>query len=133
MEQLKLDGIVRKKGSIVWNLFEEAEDNMVVCRKCDTKLTANRTSGTTHLRRHILESCEGITKEERERIIASLGTDLFEPSSFRFDPDLTRSLLTLLFIDAKKDKERNTIFIASSCEGSKATDSSEMVGGNDVW
>lgn len=49
----------------------------------------------------ILESCEGITKEERERIIASLGKDLFEPSSFRFDPDLTRSLLTLLFIAAE--------------------------------
>jgi len=43
-----------KKRSFVWNHFEEAEDNMVVCRKCDTKLTANRTSGTTHLRRHIL-------------------------------------------------------------------------------
>lgn len=41
--------------------------------------------------------------------------------------------MVLFVIDAKKDKERNTIFIGSSCEGSKATDSSEMVGGTDVW
>jgi len=90
-----------RKRSFVWNHFDDVEENIVVCKKCETKFTFKPRSNTTHLRRHILEGCPNISKEERAMIVANLGKDLFETSTFRFDPDLTRSLLTLLFIDAK--------------------------------
>ena len=57
-------------------------------------------SGTTHLRRHI-NVCQKIEEEERERFALGKGDDLFGGSNYRFDLELTRNLMTLLFIDAE--------------------------------
>jgi BED zinc finger len=61
-----------RKRSFVWNHFDDAEENMVVCKKCEVKFTFNPRSGTTHLCRHILEGCSKIPKEERAMIVANL-------------------------------------------------------------
>ncbi|KAJ1693060.1 hypothetical protein LUZ63_009758 [Rhynchospora breviuscula] len=90
-----------KKRSVVWNHFEDVGDLKVVCKHCGSTLSKLKGSGTSHLRRHIFNTCERITNDERARMLATPGDDWFDPSTFKFDPVLTRGLHTLLFIDAE--------------------------------
>ncbi|KAJ4817601.1 Zinc finger BED domain-containing protein DAYSLEEPER [Rhynchospora pubera] len=90
-----------KKRSVVWEHFDEIRGQKVVCKHCDSSLTKQKNSGTSHLKRHLAFSCKKIANEEREKIIASQVDDLFDPATFKFDPQLSRGLQTLFFIDAE--------------------------------
>ncbi|KAJ4801534.1 Zinc finger BED domain-containing protein DAYSLEEPER [Rhynchospora pubera] len=89
-----------RKRSVVWKHFEDVGDNTVVCKNCGAIINCNRKSGTTQLRRHLLEICEGITREERQRVAGGVVTDPFDRATWKFDPELTRNLITCLFVDA---------------------------------
>ncbi|KAJ4821657.1 Zinc finger BED domain-containing protein DAYSLEEPER [Rhynchospora pubera] len=90
-----------KKRSIVWDHFDEIGGQKVVCKHCDSTLTKAKNSGTSHLKRHLTASCKNIAVEDREKIIATTADDLFDAATFKFDPKLTRGLLTLLFVDGE--------------------------------
>ncbi|KAJ4790660.1 Zinc finger BED domain-containing protein DAYSLEEPER [Rhynchospora pubera] len=90
-----------KKKSVVWGHFVDTGDKKVVCKHCGSALSKVKGSGTSHLRRHLLTSCKSIGDEERANMLTTQGDDWFDPSTFKFDPELTRGLLTLFFIDAE--------------------------------
>ncbi|KAJ3708749.1 hypothetical protein LUZ61_012454 [Rhynchospora tenuis] len=92
-----------KKKSLVWDHFREDKDGekKVICKHCGASLSRVKGGGTSHMRRHILISCKSINNEDRANILATQGDNWFDPSNFKFDPDLTRGLLTLYFIDAE--------------------------------
>jgi hypothetical protein len=83
----------------VWIYFDEV-GKKAVCKHCSMEFVTGANSGTTHLRRHI-NVCQKIEEEERERFALGKGDDLFGTSNYRFYPELTLSLMTLLFIDAE--------------------------------
>ncbi|KAJ3690475.1 hypothetical protein LUZ61_019639 [Rhynchospora tenuis] len=92
-----------KKKSLVWDHFLDDKDDekKVICKHCGVPLSKVKGGGTSHMRRHILISCKSINNEDRANILATQGDNWFDPSNFKFDPDLTRGLLTLYFIDAE--------------------------------
>ncbi|KAJ4816636.1 Zinc finger BED domain-containing protein DAYSLEEPER [Rhynchospora pubera] len=89
-----------RKRSVVWKHFEDVGDNTAVCKNCGAIINCKRKSGTTQLRRHLLEICEGITGEERQRVAGGVVTDPFDRATWKFDPELTRNLIMCLFVDA---------------------------------
>ena len=72
-----------------------------VCRHCSMELATGPNLGTTHLRRHIKDVCEKISEEERQKFGLGKTGDMFGTSNYKFNPEVTRSLMTLLFIDAE--------------------------------
>jgi hypothetical protein len=57
--------------------------------------------GTTHLHRHLESGCKDITNEERHMYMSGKVDDLFQSYNFRFDPELSRNFIMLLFINAE--------------------------------
>ncbi|KAJ3698798.1 hypothetical protein LUZ61_002503 [Rhynchospora tenuis] len=90
-----------KKRSIVWDHFDRIVGDKVICKHCDGTMTKGKNMGTSHMKRHLAVSCKKIAQEEREKIIVATVDDLFDAATFKFDPELTRGLLTLFFIDAE--------------------------------
>ncbi|XP_078182381.1 zinc finger BED domain-containing protein RICESLEEPER 4-like [Carex rostrata] len=91
-------GQSKKRKSIAWNHFDEVGEK-AVCKHCKKKLSIGPGIGTTHLKRHIEKTCKKI--DEEERVLFTLGQrDDLLPSA-KFDPELTRDLMTMLFIDAE--------------------------------
>jgi BED zinc finger len=90
-----------RKRSEVWKHFNEAEPTKVKCKHCHNIFVHGPKMGTTHLHRHLESGCKDITKEERDMYMSGKVDDFFQSSNFRFDPELSRNLITLLFIDAK--------------------------------
>lgn len=72
-----------------------------MCKHCSPELAISPNLDTTHLNQHIKDACKQINKEERKRFPLDKGDDLFQSSSFKFDPELIRNLMTMFFIDAK--------------------------------
>jgi ribosomal protein S27E len=89
-----------KKRSVVWNHFREEGENKVVCNHCGKVLCSSRTPGTSNLKRHLVARCDRISQEDKQMIMTSRD-DPFDSSTFKYDAELTRSLLTLLFIDVE--------------------------------
>ena len=88
-----------RKRSRVWIYFDEV-GKKAVCKHCSMEFVTGGNSGTTHLRRHI-NVCQKIDEGEKERFALGKDDDLFGASNYRFDPELTRNLMALLFIDAE--------------------------------
>jgi phage FluMu protein Com len=85
---------------VVWNHFREEGENKVVCNHCGKVLGSSRTSGTSNLKCHLVARCDRISQEDKHMIMSSRN-DPFDSSTFKYDPELTCSLLTLVFIDAE--------------------------------
>ncbi|KAJ1694106.1 hypothetical protein LUZ63_010804 [Rhynchospora breviuscula] len=100
-ESVEIRSSRSKKRSIVWDHFDEIGGQKVVCKHCDSTLTKAKNSGTSHMKCHLAASCKKIADKEREKIVAATADDLFDAATFKFDPDLTRGLLTLLFVDGE--------------------------------
>ncbi|XP_078155203.1 transcription initiation factor TFIID subunit 4b-like [Carex rostrata] len=88
-----------RKESRVWIHFDEVETK-VACKHCSMEFVTNAKSGTTHLHCHI-NVCQKNNEEEKESFALDKCDDLFDTFSYIFDPELTRSLMALLFIDTK--------------------------------
>ncbi|XP_078156069.1 zinc finger BED domain-containing protein RICESLEEPER 2-like [Carex rostrata] len=86
--------------SEAWNYFNKV-GTKAVCRHCGTELTTGPKSGTTHLCRHIKDACKKIIEEERKKFGLGKDSDMFGTSNYKFNSEVTRSLMTLLFIDAE--------------------------------
>lgn len=71
-----------------------------MCKYCSMEFVSVKTSGTTHLLRHI-PVCPNISEVEKERFALGKESDLFGAPNYKFDPILTRNLMTMLFIDAE--------------------------------
>ncbi|XP_078167150.1 zinc finger BED domain-containing protein RICESLEEPER 2-like [Carex rostrata] len=89
-----------RKTSPVWLHFRQVGAK-AFCNHCSIEFAAGPGSGTTHLHRHI-GVCQKIDEVERERWLAlSKDTDFFGAPNYKFDPILSRNLMTLFFIDVE--------------------------------